>query len=191
MTTITTGNFQQESAARQAMSDLARAGFESGQTATCFVGPHGQHDTLPMGGDEYESLGTESSGGAIGSAATLGAIVGVAAGFVTLSEFGPGVAVVAAGDGAYAGSFVRAIENMGSGNEDKTHVIDKVSPYAEPHRKSGMLVVVSTPASPERNTAIRMLRANGGTDLDQPEGTIIGGDWADFDPLASLKLVAI
>lgn len=191
MTIITTGNFQQESAARQAMSDLARAGFESGQTATFFVSPHGQHDTFPIGGDEYESLDTENSGGAMGSAATLGGIVGVAAGIATLPEFGPQVAVVAAGAGAYAGSFFGAIENMGSGNEDKMHLMDKSSPHAEPARKSGMLVAVVTPAPTQQDTAIRILRANGGTDIDQPDGTIIAGDWTDFDPLAPLKLIAI
>lgn len=191
MTIITTGNFQQESAAHQAMSDLARAGFEPGQTATFFMGPHGQHDTFPMGGDEYESSGTENSGGAIGSAATMGGMVGLAAGIATLPEFGPQVAIVAAGAGAYAGSFFGALGNMGSGDQDKVLAIDKNGPHAEPHRKSGMLVAVSTPDSTQQNTAAGILRANGGADIDQPDGTFIAGDWTDFDPLAPLNLIAI
>ena len=50
MTTIISGNFQQQDQAQQAMAELQRAGFAIDQTTTFFVNPPGQHDRFPVGG---------------------------------------------------------------------------------------------------------------------------------------------
>ena len=52
MTTIISGNFQQQDEAQRALSDLAGAGFAAGLTTTFFVNPPGQHDRYPIG-DEF------------------------------------------------------------------------------------------------------------------------------------------
>ena len=108
MTTIITGNFQQQDEAQQAMSELTGAGFTADQTTTFFVNSPGQHDLYPIGGDEDESPGTEDA--AFGSASGAAAI-GVAVGLATLPVLGPGAAVAAAGVGAYAGSLYGALGN--------------------------------------------------------------------------------
>ena len=99
MTTIISGNFQQQAEAQSALSDLAGAGFEAGKTTTFFVNPPGQHDRYPIGGDEDESPGTEDAAAGSASGAAVGGAIGVAVGLATLPVLGPGAAVAAAARG--------------------------------------------------------------------------------------------
>lgn len=62
MKALLTGNFQQQDAARRALSNLASAGFSADQMKF-FVIPAGQHDFYPIGGDEDESPRTEDAAG--------------------------------------------------------------------------------------------------------------------------------
>ena len=111
MTTIITGNFQQQDEAQQAMSELTGAGFTADQTTTFFVNSPGQHDLYPIGGDEDESPGTEDAAVGSASGAAVGGAIGIAVGLATLPVPGPGAAVGAAGVGAYAGSLYGALGN--------------------------------------------------------------------------------
>ena len=189
MTIIITGNFEQQDKAQRALSDLAGAGFAVDQTATFFVNPAGQHDLFPIGGDEDESPGTEDAAGGSASGAAIGGAVGVAVGLATL-RCRPGAAVAAAGVGAYAGSLYGALGNTDDKKNPETQVAREELRRSRPPRKSGMLVAVSAPASVQQDAAIRILRAHGATDIERPEGTIVAGNWTDFNPLTPLRLVA-
>lgn len=190
MTTIITGNFKQQTDAQQALSDLAGAGFSADQATTFYVNPPGQHDLYPIGGDAAESPDLKDAGSGAASGATVGGAIGVAVGLAALPVLGPGAAVVAAGVGAYAGSLYGALGNMGDAHSPDTPGVHNQVPHSDAPRKSGMLVAVSAPACTQQDTAIRILRALGATDIERPEGTIVAGKWTDFNPLAPLKPVA-
>lgn len=190
MTTIITGNFQQQDEARLALSDLAGAGFAAGQTTTFFVNPPGQHDLYPIGGDKDESPGTEDAAGGSASGAAVGGVIGVAVGIATLPVLGPAATVAAAGVGAYAGSLYGALGNTDDKNNPESQAAHEELRRSKPPRKSGMLVAASAPASAQQDTAIRIFRARGATDIERTEGNIVSGDWTDFNPLTKLKLVA-
>lgn len=189
MTTIITGSFQQQDDAQQAWSDLLRAGFGAGQMTQFFVNPPGQHDLYPIGGDEDESPGTENAAAGAASGAAVGGVVGVAVGLATLPALGPGAAVAGAGVGAYAGSLYGALGNTDSKNNPETQNAREELQRSEPLRQSGVLVAVSASASEPQDTAIRILRARGATDIERTEGTIVAGEWTDFNPLTPLRLV--
>ena len=191
MTTLITGNFQQQDEAQRAVSDLIGAGFAAGQTTNFFVNPPGQHDRYPIGGDEDESPGTEDSAAGSASGVAVGGAIGVAVGIATLPVLGPGAAVAAAGVGAYAGSLYGALAKTDDGNNPETQAAREALRESERPRQSGMLVAVSAPASAQQDTAIRILCAHGATDIERPEGTIVAGDWTDFNPLAPLRLVVV
>ena len=190
MTIIITGNFQQQDEAQRALSALTGAGFAVDKTTTFFVNPPGQHDRYPVGGDQDESPGTEDAAGGSVSGAAVGGAVGVAVGLVTLPVLGPGAVVAAAGVGAYAGSLYGALGNTDDKNNPETQAAREELRRSELPRKSGMLVAVSAPASTQQDTAIRILRAHGAADIERPEGTIVAGEWTDFNPLTPLRLVA-
>ena len=190
MNTIITGSFRQQAEALHAMSALAGAGFPVDRTTSFFVSPAGQHDLTPIGGDEEASPGMEDAGGGAASGAAIGGVVGVAVGLATLPVLGPGAAVAGVGVGAYVGSLYGALGMSEDQADSATRGGSEEIPSAAPLRKSGMLVAVSTPTTVEQNDAIRILRAHGATDIECPEGDIIGGNWSDFNPLAPLKLVA-
>lgn len=190
MTTIITGNFQQQDAAQHALSALARVGFGAGQTTTFFVNPPGQHNRHVLGGDVDESPGTEDAGNGAVAGAAVGGAVGVAVGLATLPVLGPDAAVAATGAGAYAGALLGALGNTDDRNNPESHDAREELRRSEPSRKSGMLVAVSAPAFAQQDSAISILRAHGATDIESPEGTIAEGQWTDFNPLTPLRLVA-
>ncbi len=189
MTTIITGNFQQQDEAQRALSDLTGAGFGADQTTTFFVNPPGQHDRFPIGGDEDESPGTEDAKGGSAAGAAVGGAIGVAVGLATLPVLGPGAAVAGAGVGAYAGSLYGALGSTDDKRNPETRAEREELRHSEQPRKSGMLVAVAAPASAQQDTAIRILRAHGATDVERTEGTINAGDWTDFDPLTPVRLI--
>lgn len=186
MTTIIAGNFQQQDEAQRAIFDLADAGFPLDQTATFFVNPPGQHDLYPIGGDENASLGMENTVSGSITGAAVGGVVSIAAGLATLPILGPGAVIAAAGVGAYTGSLYGALAGTGDEKSAEAQALER---SAVP-RKSGILVAVSAPESAQQDAAIRILRAHGAADIERPEGTISGGGWDDFNPLASIRLVA-
>ena len=191
MTTIIDGNFHQQTDARQAWSALLSAGFGADEMTTFFVNPPGQHDLYPIGGDEDESPGTENAPAGAASGAAVGGALGVAAGLATLPVLGPAAAAAGAGVGAYVGSLYGALGNMDDKNNPQTPGDREELRTSETLRRSGMLVAVSAPASEQQDTAIRILRAHGATDIERTDGTIVAGEWTDFNPLTPLRLVAL
>jgi outer membrane lipoprotein SlyB len=189
MPTIITGNFQQQDAAQRALTALTSAGFAIGQTTTFFVNPPGQHATFSVGGDENESAGTHEAGTGAASGAAVGGVIGAAVGVATLPLLGPAAAVAAAGVGAYAGSLYGALVHTEDHDQMRDEAVRAGLQFSDLPRKSGMLVAVSAEADAQQVTAIRILRAYGATDGASSEGTIIDGQWTDFDPLTPLRLL--
>lgn len=189
MTTIITGNFQRQDDARGAWSDLLGAGFGADEMTMFFVNPPGQHDLYPIGGDEDESPGTENAAAGAASGAAVGGVVGVAVGLATVPVLGPAAPVAGAGVGAYAGSLYGALGHTDNKNNPETQSAREELQRSEPLRRSGMLVAVSAPASERQDTALGILRAHGAIDIERTEGTIVAGEWTDFNPLTPLRLV--
>jgi hypothetical protein len=189
MTTLITGSFQQQSSAAEAVAALVSAGFAIDQTTSFFLSPAGQHDLTGIGGDADASPGMERAGGDAFAGATAGGAAGMVAGLATVPLLGPAALVVGAGVGAYVGSLYGALDGMHEDPEAKTPHAGSPVRQGASHRKSGMQVAVAAPGEAEQESAIRILRAHGATDIEHPSGHIVDGDWTDFDPLAPWALV--
>lgn len=189
MSTIITGNFEEQAIAQKVAADLEGAGFSVDQISRFYVSPPGQHDRYPVGGDRNESPGTEHAAAGSASGAAVGGVVGLAVGLATLPLLGPGAAVAGAGAGAYVGSLYGALGATEDHNNPETHAERDVLDHSERPRTSGVLVAVVAPDSTQQDTAMRILRINGATDIERTEGTVEAGSWTDFDPLTPLRLV--
>jgi hypothetical protein len=184
MTTIIAGSFAKQDEAKAAVAELLRAGFPAGETTTFFVNPPGQHNENWLGGDTDESAGTHHAPGGATAGSVVGAAIGVGVGLATLPILGPGAAIAGAGVGAYAGSLAGALGTMRDATEPERESAGQDPDQNEqPPRKSGMLVAVCASESAQQATAVRILRSQGGVDIEQAQGTISAGDWSDFDPL--------
>jgi len=138
--------------------------------------PPGQHDTGPAVGDENDDPGAE---GAENSAAGTAIAAGLAAG--AIGAFGgPVVAIAAAAVGAYSGSLVGAMAGLGD-HED--------APGKQDRRPGGIIlsVRIAYPGNEER--VIATLRKEGAAGIERAQGEWRDGDWSDFDPVASPRLV--
>jgi hypothetical protein len=58
-----------------------------------------------------------------------------------------------------------------------------------PVRQAGMLIGVSVPGSAGEGRAIDVLRSLGAADIERADGTLVDGDWKDFDPVAPPSLI--
>jgi hypothetical protein len=178
MATIIAGRFAQQDQVEQAAAQLVQAGFNEDLLSSFFVTPPGQHDRYEMGGDHAISTGAEHSphGTAVGAATggTIGAVAGIAASPV----LGPVGVAAGALVGAHVGSLVGSLSNMDEAEQEPERV-----------RHAGMLLAVATVNEDEQSRAIELLRACGAVDIERSEGSIVDGDWVDFDPLLAPTLV--
>ena len=189
MTTLIAGNFQQQTEAQQAMHDLQSAGFAVDQTTTFYVSSAGQHDIYPIGGDEDKSPGMEGAEAGVIPGVAVGGAIAVAVGMVTAPLLGPGAAIAGAGVGAYVGSLYGALGSIDDKSDSKTAGAVTESLHDDLQRQSGMLVAVCAPASAQQGTAVRIMRKCGATSIDSVEGTLVGGEWIDFNPLTPMYRV--
>ena len=175
MTTIIAGRFELQDQADAAAAALARAGFASEQISIFYNSPAGQHDQTAIGGDRDQSPGAENTG--VGNAAGIvtGGAIGAAVGAVTAPLTGPIGAVTGALVGGHIGQLVGAMnatKDDGSGSDENRI----------PVRQAGMMVAVAV-GDGMQDRALDALRSAGAADLEVSEGNIVGGDWADFDPV--------
>lgn len=182
MTQIIAGRFDQQTSAQHALEEILRAGFSEEQVATFYVNPPGQHDLYKIGGDREKSPGAEESETGIAKGTAAGGVVGAAVGAVTIPVLGP-VGVLAGGlVGAHIGNLGGALSEM----EDNG---DRGPCDQPPVRQAGMMVAVSAQSPEEEDRVISVLRALEAQDIERTEGTIVDGDWQDFDPLAAPALL--
>lgn len=184
MNTIIAGRFQQQPALDEAIDALLRGGVAHESIATLFVNPAGQHSAYPYGGDHEESAGAHTSRKGIVKGAAAGAAVGAAA----TAFLGPIGAVTGALVGAHVGGLVGSLSEMKERGETGEHGED--ADNAIPLRTSGLLLAVEIGAPGDEQQAIGILRGAGAQDIERAQGTIVGGDWVDFDPLTPPALIA-
>jgi hypothetical protein len=175
MTRIIAGRYEQQSHAQNAIDEILRAGFSEDQVSSFFLTPAGQHGTYPLGGDHDKSPGAENTAPGRTAGMATGGAVGAAVGALTTPLTGPLGAVTGAFVGAHIGSVAGSLSNMEDDGEAAAH-------HQVPVRHAGMLVAVGVPDENAEERAIDALRATGAFDIEYSEGTIVNGDWADFDP---------
>ena len=178
MATIIAGRFEDFENAGRAMEALIQRNFNPDDVNTFYVGPPGQHDLYPVGGDhDTDAKATEAHSDGLKGAA-IGAGIGLAA--VAAGPAGAVVAV-AAGMGAYAGGLVGALHGM-----EETSVSDNPRNAV---RLSGVMVAVKLPAETDEDAAVRVLELYGAKNIEKSIGEWRDGEWIDFDPSAPPHLL--
>lgn len=189
MSTIIAGRFQEQEQAAQVLNELLNSGFSNDQVTSFYVNPPGQHNLHKGGGDEDASPGAREAGKGAVKGASIGGAIGLAAGIAATPFVGPAAIVAGAGVGAYTGSLGGAAKSTDDEvvDEGRTHPVSE-QPQETTDRKAGVLVAVSADESERQRNAIRVLESHGATDIECTSGTISGGEWRDFDPLATVTL---
>lgn len=186
MSTIVAGHFQLQDEVDRARRELQSAGFPADRISAFFLGPPGQHDLTPIGGDEQLSPGArETPLGVVEGAATGGA-VGLAVGAATSVVTGPIGPIVGGLVGAHVGSLFSFSKMKEAGEPEQGGEGENL---VEP-RKTGMLVAVALPEGADEAAALEVFRRLGSHHIERAEGTIENGDWVDFDPNSMPVLVA-
>jgi len=169
--TIIAGRFDTFDDANAAKARLVEQGFPQDAISVFFNNPPGRHDLTEIGGDEHaDPEAKHAAGGAVAGAAA-GAGLGLAA-----MATGPfGVAALAA-TGAYVGALAGAMNAT-----DETH-------HEQPTRRASG-VIVGVLADGREDEAIRTLSDAGADNIERAQGTVVDGDWSDFDPIAVPQLI--
>lgn len=181
MTTIIAGRFELQTDAQVAADALVRAGFPADRISVFYVNPAGQHDQTPIGGDRDQSPGAEGTGKGDAAGIAAGGAVGAAVGAITAPLTGPIGAITGAFVGGHVGQLVGA---MSATKDDGSGAGENRIPV----RQAGMLVAVEAGGGAQ-DRAADALRSAGAADLEIGEGTIVAGDWQDFDPVAPPRFI--
>lgn len=183
MTTIIAGHFQLQEQIDHARAALLEAGYRADRISAFFVNQPGQHDMHELGGDRDESPGAKESPEGLAKGAATGGAIGVAVGAATAPLTGPAGPIVGGLVGAHVGSLYSLSHMKDKGEpEEGSH-----ENMAEP-RKSGMMIAVALPDGDEVR-AVQLLRDLGAHHIERADGTIVAGDWQDFDPLSLPRFV--
>ncbi|RJG20474.1 hypothetical protein [Massilia cavernae] len=186
MSTIVAGHFQLQHDIEVAREALMSAGFPDERISGFFVSAPGQHDMTPLGGDNMMSPGAKETPEGIVEGAATGGAVGIAVGAATSMVTGPLGPIVGGLVGAHVGSLYSFAKMKEAGErEEGAHGGENVT---EP-RKPGMLIAVALADASEEEAALDVLRRLGAHHLERAEGTIVAGDWVDFDPITHPKLI--
>lgn len=186
MTTIIAGRFQTQPEVDDTIAELQRAGFARERISTFYVNPAGRHATYPIGGDADKSQGAKESGKGVAVGAAAGAAVGVA----TTPVLGPLGPVTGGLLGAHVGGLVGGLSQMKERGDTGEHNEDPEN--ATPLRKSGLMLAIDVGVHgghEYEDRAINVLRSLGASDIERAEGTIVDGDWTDFDPMSTPALI--
>ncbi len=184
MSTIIAGHFQLQDEIDQARNELVGAGFADNRISAFFVNQPGQHDMTPIGGDHLQSAGAKETPLGVLEGTAAGGAVGLALGAATSLVTGPVGPIVGGLVGAHVGSLY-SFHKMKEGGEEE----EGGENLAEP-RKPGMLIAVAIDDPAQENRALEVLRDLGAHHLERAEGTIVDGDWVDFDPLSLPNIIA-
>lgn len=180
MSTIVAGRFQLQAEAEQARQELIGAGFPENQVTAFYLSQPGQHDLTPIGGDEMTSPGAKESPEGVLKGELTGAAIGAAIGAATIPVAGPVGPIVGGLVGGHVGSLY-SFSKMKDAHEHEQGS-DNGSPI-EP-RAAGMLVAVALDNPDQEQQAVKVLRDLGSNHIELAEGSIVDGDWTDFNPNA-------
>jgi predicted transcriptional regulator len=182
MATIIAGRFGQQEQVQEVIAEMVRKGFSPERISSFYVNPPGRHNEYSIGGDHDKSTGAEDSPKGSAAGLATGGTVGAAVGAATAPVTGPLGVAAGALVGAHIGNLVGS---LGAMDDDGKAVARKEVPI----RKSGMVVAVSVPEPASENQAVEVLRTLGAEDIERAEGTIVDGDWKDFDPVSPPALI--
>lgn len=190
MSTIIAGHFQLQDEVERARQQLRAAGFAEDHISAFFVNQPGQHDMTSIGGDHQLSAGAKETPEGLAEGAAAGGVVGVAVGAATAPVTGPLGAIVGGLVGAHVGSLFSFSKMKGKGEAEAG------GDNADRVRKSGMMVAVAVApaagtgtAAADEAGAIAALRRGGAHHIERATGSIVDGDWVDFDPLSEPQLL--
>ena len=178
MSRIVAGRFDRSVDADAALDALKRDGFSRAEVDAFYVGPPGQNDRTPIGGDTYSDAGSAGAGryGAIGAA------VGAAAGLIVGALIGVHQAFFAAALGAMVGAFAGVMMSLHGGTRREA------TPEHPIESRGGRMIAVCVDRPGTEALAAQALRANNARELGRTEGEWRDG-WRDFDPRAPLATV--
>ena len=177
---VVAGHFRTFETSRTAIGRLiAEAGIDSGRIALFYRSPDGHHVPVehPDVDGSRAAPDVEARGAGRGAArgASLGAVIGAAAGVAATPLAGPLSPGIGAVLGAYAGSLAGALQGV-SGPAS--------FPGSSP--PSGVLVhggpIVAIQIADEGEHVVDLLLQSGAIGIVRCDGTIVGGEWMDYDP---------
>jgi hypothetical protein len=177
MAQIIAGVFGDGQAATAAARELRGAGFEASDLDQFALNPPGQHNRLPLGGDQVADEKAEGGDTGAVKGAAIGTAVGAVAGLAATPLVGPIAIAGGAAAGAYAGSLAGAVNKMG----DDT-------PAAE-LRPAGVMVAVHIDSAEDLEVATDLLREHGARLIERADGAWRNGKWADFDAVRPPDIV--
>ena len=183
MSRIVCGRFDRTLDCDAAIQALRRAGFQPAEIDTFYVGPPGQNQLNPTGGDApHSSEGSRHAG----RGAAIGAGIGLAAGLVVGSigaiDLGPATVFLGGGLGALVGSFAGAMNSVRAGRRSQASVEHPVEGLG------GRMVAVNVDRGGTEQTAMEVLRRYGARDFGRTHGEWRDGSWQDFDPRTPLAV---
>lgn len=188
MANIIAARFETQATADQALTALRSAGFGTAEATSFYLNPQGQHSQYPIGGDAHHDEGTKHSGKTAAAGAAVGGVTGLALGTAVAAAAEPGItaigALAGAGVGAYVGSLAGGLKGARGGDPSQATLEEPVE------REAGIMVAVLADRDGEADTAIRVLREQGGAAIERADGEWRDGTWASFDPRRPPQLVA-
>jgi hypothetical protein len=179
MAKLVTGRIDDADELQRTLNALADAGFDRREYGTFYVGPAGQHDIFPIGGDAYRDKATEESAGGAATGAAMGGAAGLAigaVGAVALPVAGIAAALAGAGVGAYVGSLMGAMSQTRHAEREESTQEHPVEP------QGGVRIAVNVERPGTEDRAMEILRNAGAEDIVPAEGEWRDGEWKDFDP---------
>jgi len=179
MAKLITGRLDDADELQRVLAALDAAGFDRREYGAFYVGPAGQHDIFPIGGDAYRDAGTEESAGGAAAGAAMGGAAGLAVGAVAAAALpvaGIAAALAGAGVGAYVGSLMGAMSQTRHAARTESTTEHPV----EPQGSMRIAVNVERPGTEER--AVDILQQSGAEDIAPAEGEWRDGQWRDYDP---------
>ena len=187
MARIIAGHFQEQEQVTQALEALRDAGILTERVSSFYLNPPGQHNLYSIGGDREDSPGAHETGTGVAAGAATGGAVGAAVGLTGAPLFGPVGPAVGALVGAHIGGLIGSLSQMKEKGEAEDSTTEASGTDNEMHqRKAGMMLAVEVDGTgaPNESEIVRLMQHFGGLDIEEAEGTIVAGNWEDFDPLS-------
>jgi len=163
-----------EPTAEKLLANLRREGIGNGDVDRFNLNQAGQHNGLPLGGDEDADRGAEGGSAGALAGAGIGSAVGAAAGLAAAPFVGPAAIIGGLAAGAYAGSLAGAVGRMG----------EHASRAPAPVRPPGVMVAVRVADAFDEAVIVDTMRESGARFVERASGVWMNGRWSDFDPVA-------
>ncbi|WP_394778131.1 hypothetical protein [Undibacterium sp.] len=179
-TPIIAGHFELQDEVADAIDSLVAQGYPRDSISAFYANPAGQHSVYPIGGDRDKSPGAKETSEGVVVGASGGAVLGGIVGSAGTPVIGPAAPVLGALVGAHIGSLVGSLNSTKEKNED-----EEGGENEEPLRKSGMMVAVALRDEAQEERTVALFKAMSASRIERAHGTIVNGDWQDFDPLSS------